>query len=80
MKHDFFHQFSRPRVDLVIHILASQLIPTVVNTMKTLLNNLRKVELGGDVSTKDEPRLQQLFKLAKEIQNSLAQVRDERRC
>lgn len=37
MKHDYLHRFNRPRIDLVIWILTSRLIPDAVSRMEALL-------------------------------------------
>lgn len=37
VKHDYLHRFNRPRIDLVIWILMSRLIPDAVNRMEALV-------------------------------------------
>ena len=43
LKHDYLHRFNRPRVDLVVWVLASRVIPQTIDRMRALIiGNHRK--------------------------------------
>jgi hypothetical protein len=39
IKHDYLHRFNRPRIDLVIWVLLSRLIPSAIRRMRALLEH-----------------------------------------
>lgn len=39
IKHDYLHRFNRPRIDLVIWVLISRVIPNALNRMEAIRNN-----------------------------------------
>jgi hypothetical protein len=39
IKHDYLHRFNRPRIDLVIWVLLSRLIPSAMTRMRALLQH-----------------------------------------
>lgn len=65
IKHDYLHRFNRPRIDLVIWILLSRIIPDCINRMDALIEgNHRKVSASWrkafkkqwkDAATKEVP-------------------------
>jgi hypothetical protein len=38
LKHDYLHRFNRPRIDLVVWVLLTRVIPNSLVRMRTLLN------------------------------------------
>ena len=37
IKHDFFHRFNRPRIDLVLWVLISRVMPSALNRLKAIM-------------------------------------------
>ena len=43
VKHDYLHRFNRPRIDLVLWVLTSRVVPNAINRMEAIRNgNHRK--------------------------------------
>lgn len=38
IKHDYLHRFNRPRIDLVLWVLTSQIVPNAINRMEAIQN------------------------------------------
>ena len=47
IKHDYLHRFSRPRVDLVVWVLLSRLIPDSVRNMQALLDRDHRTAIAS---------------------------------
>jgi len=55
LKHDFLHRFNRPRIDLVVYIITSRVIPDVIDRMKAIQNGVfRKHKAGWRIAFKKE--------------------------